>query len=261
MFSRSVSKFRVRTAVAGIAACVIFGAVSLLAQGEQIIKGVVTASKCAALGSHATMIQPGEDNAQCAIDCVKKGSKWVLIDSDDGATYQLDKQKKFKVFAGRFVAITGSLDKGEGVVHVDSVVAAVSQQIFDAKSVYIFCDACPRGMAKAKDAAIEEVEIWNRFNVVSDPMNADLVFIFSANPYLGDYTTRDGPDPRPVHIDTTFMNVVDPKTGANLWGGFEQWGSVMVARATRALIDQLKLQMEEQQTKGNLPAALLKGRH
>ena len=47
---------------------------------------------------------------------------------------------------------------------------------------------------------------------------ADLIFLFSANSYLGDYGTRDGPDTRPVHVDITFMNVVDPHTGESLWG-------------------------------------------
>lgn len=244
-----------------VAACLLLSAAPLFAQGEEIIKGVVTDSKCAAVGNHTAMLRPGEDNAQCAIQCVKRGAKWVLVDGEDGTIYQLDNQRKFRPFAGRNVAITGNLDKAAASIHVDNVVAAIPQQVFAAKSVYIYCDACPRGMAKAEPAAIEEVEEWNRFRLVSDPKNADLLFIFSANPYLGDYVTRDGPDPRPVHIETTFMNVVDPQTGANLWGGFEQWGSMMVSRATRALIGQLRLQMAEQQTKGNLPAALVKRQH
>jgi hypothetical protein len=258
MNSRQVLRIRWEKAAAGIAASLLLSVVVVHAQAERIIKGVVTDSTCAALGSHKTMLQPGEDNAQCAISCVKKGAKWVLIGAADGNIYQLDNQKKFRGFAGRNVAITGVLDKAAGSIRVDNVVGALPQKVLDAKSVYIFCDACPRAMAKAKLTAIEELDEWNHFNVVLDPKNADLVFIYSANPYLGDYVTRDGPDKRPVHIETTFMNVVDPQTGENLWGGYEEWGSMLVPKATRALISELRLEIEEQTTKGDLPASLIK---
>ena len=119
-------------------------------------------------------------------------------------------------------------------------------KIMQAKTVYIFCDACPRAMAAAKTSALDEVLDWGHFKVVRDPKQADLVFLLSGNDYLGDYLTRDGPDTRPVHIEITYMDVVDPETGESLWADSRRWGSWMVPRATRSLIDELKLQIEEQ---------------
>ena len=79
---------------------------------------------------------------------------------------------------------------------------------------------------------------------VPDPTNADLIFLFSANPYLGDYVTRDGPDKRPVIVDTTYLNVVDPRTGKSFWGDFGQAGAWFVSSATRDLIDEFRAQLE-----------------
>jgi hypothetical protein len=174
------------------------------------------------------------------------GSEYVLNDATGKVTYRLDQPKKAKRYAGYYVIVMGSLDPGTGMIHVDTIVPALSPKIAQAKSVYIYCDACPRGMAKAKPAALESLLDWNRYAVLSSPKDADLVFIFSANPYAGDYVTRDGPDPRPVHIETTYMNVVDQQTGKSLWGASRQWGSLLVAKATRDLIRQLRVQLEEQ---------------
>jgi len=228
MSSRSGPCFRVGNKLVGVAACVLFSALSLFAQGEQIFRGA----------------------------CAKVGSKVVLNDAGGKATYELDQQKKAKRYVGYYVVVTGSLDQATGMIHVDSIVPALTPKITQAKSVFIYCDACPRGMAKAKPAALDALLDWNRFAVLSNPSNADLVFIFSANPYAGDYVTRDGPDPRPVNVDITYMNVVDPQTGQNLWGSSRQWGSLFVAKATRDLIRELRVQLEEQSSgaQKSLPA-------
>jgi hypothetical protein len=211
-------RFRMGMKIVGVAACVLFSALSLFAQGEQVFRGA----------------------------CAKVGSSYVLNDAGGKITYQLDQQKKAKRYAGYYVIVTGSLDQATGMIHVDSIVPALPPKITQAKSIYLYCDACPRGMAKAKPAALEALLDWNRFAVLSSPYNADLVVIFSANPYAGDYVTRDGPDPRPVNVDITYMNIVDPQTGANLWSSSRQWGSLFVAKATRDLIRQLRVQLEEQ---------------
>jgi hypothetical protein len=56
--------------------------------------------------------------------------------------------------------------------------------------------------------------------------------------------TRDGPDTRPVHVETAYMNVLDPRTGENLWGDSERQGSWFVAEATKDLVDELRELLE-----------------
>jgi hypothetical protein len=119
-------------------------------------------------------------------------------------------------------------------------------EIMQAKAVYVFCDACPRAMAAAKTIALDELSDWGQFKVVRDPKQADLIFLFSGNQYLGDYLTRDGPDTRPVHIEITYLDIVDPRTGESLWSDTRRWGSWMVPRATRSLIEEFRLQFEAQ---------------
>jgi len=84
-----------------------------------------------------------------------------------------------------------------------------------------------------------------------------LVFLFSANPYLGDYVTRDGPDKRPVSVDFTIMTVVDPHTGENLWSDSRRWGSWRVDHATRDLIAEFRQQIEGQAKKWTLNDILM----
>jgi len=79
---------------------------------------------------------------------------------------------------------------------------------------------------------------------VENPKQADLIFMFSANPYLGDYLTRKGPDTRPVRIDSTILTVIDPHTGEELWSDSRHWGSWRVAGATKDLIQELRGEME-----------------
>ena len=84
---------------------------------------------------------------------------------------------------------------------------------------------------------------------MTDPKQADLLFMFSANPYLGDYLTRKGPDTRPVRINGTIMTVIDPHTGEELWTDSRTWGSLRVAGATRALIEELRTELESEARK------------
>jgi hypothetical protein len=118
--------------------------------------------------------------------------------------------------------------------------------ILQADSVAIDCDACPRDLAKAGTTANEVLLTWKRFRIVDDRRQADLIFLFSGNPYLGDYLTRDGPDKRPVMIDRTIMTVIDPHTGQELWGDSRIWGSWRVVGATKDLIEELRGEMESQ---------------
>jgi hypothetical protein len=119
-------------------------------------------------------------------------------------------------------------------------------KIKQAETAAIDCSACPRALAEAGTTAKEVLLSWKRFRLVDDPRKADLIFMFSANPYWGDYLTKQGPDTRPVQINGTIMTVIDPHTGEELWSDSRRWGSWRVAGATKALIDELRSEMESE---------------
>ena len=121
----------------------------------------------------------------------------------------------------------------------------LSAKIMHANTVYVDC-VCPRTMAIARESALRELQSWGRFQISDDRRGADLVFLFSGNPYLGDYLTRDGPDTRPVMIKNTIMTVIDPTTGATMWTDKREWGSWRVGSATKDLINALRQQMDGQ---------------
>ena len=216
MFDRFVAGYWVEKAIVGVAVWLLCTAPSLAAGGEAMFKGQIIRAQLA----------------------------YVLSDPVNKVVYQLDNQKMPKAFVAQNVVVVGMLDRSSGTIHVDDIVRDLPAKVRQAKSVAIVCDACPRGMAKARRAALGEMLDWNRFTLVSDPRQADLVMLFSANPYLGDYVTRDGPDKRRVAVDTTYMNVIDPRTGASLWGDYRQAGAWFVTSATRDLILAFREQLE-----------------
>jgi hypothetical protein len=124
-------------------------------------------------------------------------------------------------------------------------------KIMQANSVLIVCE-CPRRLAVAENRALVELQRWGRFQLVHKRDEADLVFLFSGNKYLGDYLTRDGPDTRPIVVDSTIMTVVDAKTGEGLWSDSRRWGSLFVDRATKDLIEEFRGQIEAQTKKWTL---------
>ena len=245
---RSRPGFTLRKTIVGIAACVLIGALSLAAQGIQVFKGKI----CREPGGRATSLEKNRATAQCTVTRAKRGAKYVLSDPENETVYQLDGHNKPKAFAGDNVVVIGTLDKATGIIDVGDMFRALPPKVTRAKSVYIDCDACPRGMAAAWRAAFQELMEWGRFDLTPDPRKADLIFMFSANPYLGDYVTRDGPDKRPVSVDITYMSVVDPGTGESFWDDSKQWGALFVARATKDLIVEFKdlLEFEERAGKG-----------
>jgi hypothetical protein len=131
-------------------------------------------------------------------------------------------------------------------------------KIMQANSVYVDC-VCPRALASAQETALHELQTWGRFQISQDRRQTDLVMLFSGNPYLGDYVTRDGPDKRPVAIEFTIMTVIDPKTGQTLWTDSRRWGSWRVRGATKDLISELREQMEGQTRKWSLNEILMCG--
>jgi hypothetical protein len=217
--------------------------------GERMFKGQIARCMCAAPDRAVATDKPPAASAKsgpiaaCSVSCGKKGIRYLLSDPANKATYLLDKQRESKQFAGQFVVVVGTLDAASGTIRVDDMHRALPPKVFAAKSVAVVCDACPRMMAKGGPAALEALMDWDHYTLVADPRKADLVFVVSANPYLGDFASRDGPDKRPVAVDITYVNVVDPRTGQDLWGDSRQWGYLFVAKATRDLIDEFKTQL------------------
>jgi hypothetical protein len=223
-----------------IAVCALFGAASALAQGVQVFKGQIAQCACGGSDAHAATGDKGGAATPCAFACAKPGAHYFLFDPRNKAALQLDNQDFAKAFNALVVYVIGILDKPNNTIQVNNIVPDVSPRVKQAKTAAIVCDACVRGMAKAKLAAFEELTVWKRYALIADPKKADLIFLFSANPYLGDYVTRDGPDTRLVRVETNYMNVVDPHTGENLWGDHQKVGSWFIASSTKDMISELR---------------------
>jgi hypothetical protein len=212
-------RFRMAKAIIGIAVCVLLSARSLSAQGEQAFKGA----------------------------CVKVGAKYVLSSPENKTVYKLDGQMKPEAFAGQNVLVIGALDEATGTIRVDDMMGALPAKVMQAVLVYVDCVDCPRGMAAAKKAALREVADWKRFYLVPDRRRANLIFLFSARPYLGDYLTRDGDHPGPISVEVTYMNIIDPGTGESLWGASRKWGSWFVGSATKDVIHEFRLRVDAEE--------------
>jgi hypothetical protein len=119
----------------------------------------------------------------------------------------------------------------------------LSPKILEAKSVFLDCD-CRKEMAGSVRSALPEMLDWGRYQLTRDRNHADLIFLFSMNPYLGDYFTRDGPDRRPAIVDFTILTVIDGHTGEALWSDWKRWGYILVSRASRALVRELRVAVE-----------------
>jgi hypothetical protein len=250
---KPAASFRYKRVTLAVAVWTIFGGLNLAAQNKnqspklgqsQVFRGAITDSMCAGPKGHAAMLKTGESLAECTLKCIKMGATFVLYNPQTKMVYQLDDQTMPRTFAARDVLVVGTVNKTSGAIHVADIFPVLAAKVTQAKSVYIDCDNCVRGMEKANRAAVESLTDWKRFTLVQEPQKADLVFLFSANPYLGDYVTREGPDKRPVQIVNTYMNVIDPHTGASLWGGAGISGSWRVAGATKSLIGQFRARME-----------------
>lgn len=220
-------------------ACLFFAATNVFAQGEQVFKGKV----CVGPEGRTPEMINGETSLPCTVPHPKRGAKYILFNPETKISYGLDDRGKARAFAGRRALVVGTLNPSTGVVHIDDILAAVPPKVSAAKTVYIDCDGCVRGMAAAWKAAFEELEDWGRYDVIPDPLKADLIILLSANPYAGDFVTRDGPDMRGIKVDVTYMNVVDPRTGASLWEDSRRLGSFFVAKATKALIEELRTEL------------------
>ena len=214
---------------------------------DHIFKGKI----CRGSDGRAAILEKLQAEAQCMVTKRKRGGHYVLSNLESKTIYRLDGHSKPRAFAGDNVVVIGTLDNATGTIYVKDMFRALPPAVMRAKSVYTDCDACLRGMAKARPTALQELTNWGRFKIVPDAREADLIFLLSANPYLGDFITRDGPDKRPVRVDVTYMDVVDPHRGESFWDDSRQWGSLFVARATKDLIAEFKerLEIEERAVK------------
>ncbi len=82
--------------------------------------GKITDDMCAR-ADHSKMLM-GSDDRECTIACVHShGAQYVLFDGNK--TYALSDQNLGEKFAGKKVAVTGTLD-AKGTLHVASMTAA-----------------------------------------------------------------------------------------------------------------------------------------
>jgi hypothetical protein len=240
MLPGPVFQLRIRKLILGAVCCALCAGPSLAAQSEQVFHGRII--ECACGDSYAASSQAGEAKAKarCPDPCLMVKANLVLFDQENRASFEFDREDLPKLYVNRNVYVIGILERGARIIEVNNVIPDVPPSLKEAKTVSIVCDACPRAMAKTRAAAFKRLTAWGRYAIVQEPKDAELIFLISANPYLGDYLTRDGPDKRPVQIETVYANVVDPRTGQSLWADRQRVGSWFVASATEDLVDELR---------------------
>jgi len=88
--------------------------------------GEVMDGACAGQGSHnQEMTREGTKTAKdCALWCVKDGSKLVLYNADTETSFNLDDQDKAREYAAEKVAIVGTYDGPTKTIHMQSIAAA-----------------------------------------------------------------------------------------------------------------------------------------
>jgi Protein of unknown function (DUF5818) len=91
------------------------------AQAKQKFTGTITDNMCPE-GDHSRM-RMGSTDAECTLACNSAhGATYVLYDGKD--VYALSDQQTPEKFAGRKVAVTGTLDAKTRTIQVDSITAA-----------------------------------------------------------------------------------------------------------------------------------------
>ncbi len=91
------------------------------AQSTQTFSGTITDDECP-IADHSGM-RMGSTDAACAIACVDVHSvQFILFDGN--GIYRLSDQDKSREFAGKKVAVVGTLDSETRTIQVDSIAAA-----------------------------------------------------------------------------------------------------------------------------------------
>jgi hypothetical protein len=91
------------------------GTLALAGEAAKVtVNGWITDSYCGAKNASA-------EGKVCALKCVEKGAKLVLVSSADKKTFALDNQEKAKEHVGVEVKVTGTLDKASQSIKVESI--------------------------------------------------------------------------------------------------------------------------------------------
>ncbi len=138
---------------------------------------------------------------------------------------------------------------------------APSPKILSAKTIY-FEDKT--GVQPVVQKTLDQLKKWGRFQIIEDPLQADLIFSLSTDPrdkgqiiFGGGQTgtmSADGKiaeDPIPNYgaqsfVRYAFLTVIDPQTGNALWSSSRPWGGLLTgfnsagARLVRKLQNQIK---------------------
>jgi hypothetical protein len=118
---------------------------------------------------------------------------------------------------------------------------AQSPRFLAAKSIYLSNQTGSDAVGKNAAAQLKK---WGKFQLVTDPKEADLIFLLSADPYKGGnivfasgqtgsidngHVTED-PIPDYNKLSPTryaYLTVIDPETGDNLWSRKHVWGGLL----------------------------------
>lgn len=130
----------------------------------------------------------------------------------------------------------------------------LSPALMQAKQIYIDNQTpdCPR----CSDQAYEELNKWGRFQVVSDPKDADLLFVLKStsteHPVVVSNTISTGPNSALTGSTVTsdedyfvFLTVVNAHTNQQLYSNSAYW-KFRWSKPTITLIKELRKRIEEQ---------------
>jgi hypothetical protein len=137
----------------------------------------------------------------------------------------------------------------------------ISPTILAAKTVF-FEDRS--GAPPVAKAAVNEVNKWGRFQIVTDKSQADLILVLSASPSKSDHILYSGgqtgtidsgqihEDPVPQYLYSgparaAYLTVFDAKSGRSLWTDSHQWGGLLTGHnsAGARLVTKLKKEMKK----------------
>jgi hypothetical protein len=155
-----------------------------------------------------------------------------------------------------FVALTPVYGKHEKM--------PLPQQVITAKTIFIDNRS---GFASLGDRAYDELKKWGRYQIVDSADKADMVFLLSAKEYVSGYTsstygntngtvdnngninahTYGSSNSAAVYSGTTYVTLIDPKTGNALWSDARAWGRFK--SATRGLVKELRDRIKDQEEK------------
>ena len=104
-----------------LASALLVSATMFAVQSRQTFSGTITDDECP--GADHSGMRMGSTDAACAIACVDvHGAQFVLFDGKE--VYRLSDQDKSRDFAGKKVAVVGTLDSKTRTIQVDSITAA-----------------------------------------------------------------------------------------------------------------------------------------